>query len=285
MGKPQPKSAGLDRGLNFIEILLRPQNRGWVTTTAVAIVCIVGLVIAWQYWGSHVLTGDDYLVTADKIVVTPQPAWIHANVKADCARSLDGMRLGLLDRDLVEKVGSAFSLHPWVAHVVRVEKRHPAKVIVDLEYRRPVLVVKLDAPGDEGLLFLDEEAVLLPSADFAPTQARDYLRIAASGEAPSGVYGAPWSSDRIAGAAAIASVLDDQWKSLGLYWIATTRIVGGELVYELRSQDDKFRVIWGHSPGHEVSAEPVAQQKLAALKKISRDSGSSDAKTIDLRTP
>jgi len=287
MGKGQSKSASsAPTGLNLAAFLLRPQNRGWVSTAAVVIASVIAFVVAWHRWGVPALEGDDYLVTEDKIVVTtPQPAWIHTNVKADCLRALAGTHLKLLDRELVEKIGSAFTLHPWVAEVIRVEKRYPAQVNVELEYRRPVLVVKLDAPGDEGLLFLDEHGVLLPSNDFAPSQARNYLRLAATGETPSGVYGVPWKSERIAGAAAIAAAVESQWQTLGLYWIVAARIGSGDLVYELRSQDDKFRLIWGRPPGHESSGEPTAQQKLAALQKISRDSGSTESKTVDLRTP
>ncbi|HEY2414380.1 MAG TPA: hypothetical protein VGI40_19200 [Pirellulaceae bacterium] len=286
MGKGQPKSAGrAAAGLNLAVILLRKQNRGWVSTAAVVLASVIGVAIAWQRWGVPSLEGDDYLVSEDKIVVTPQPAWIHTNVKADCVRALAGMQLMLLDRELVEKIGSAFTLHPWVAEVVRVEKRYPAQVNVELEYRRPVLVVKLDGPGDEGLLFLDEHAVLLPSTDFAPSQARNYLRIAAAGETPSGVYGVPWKSERIGGAAAIAAAVETQWQSVGLYWIVAARIGSGELVYELRSQDDKFRLIWGRPPGQESSGEPTAQQKVAALKQLTRDGGSAEPKTLDLRQP
>jgi hypothetical protein len=286
MGKGQSKSAGgVVTDWNLAAILLRSQNRWWVSTATVVIVSVIGFVIAWQRWAAPAPDGEDYLVSEDKIVVTPQPGWIHTNVKADCIRALAGRQLKLLDRELVEKIGSAFKLHPWVAEVVRVEKRYPAQVLVELEYRRPVLVVKLDAPGDEGLLFLDEHAVLLPSTDFAPSQARTYLRIAASGEAPSGVYGVPWKSERIAGAAAIASAVETQWQTLGLYWIVTARIGSGELVYELRSQDEKFRLIWGRPPEHESPGEPSTQQKLAALKQLTRDASASESKTIDLRQP
>src|SRR6478735_10724335 len=172
MGKGQSKSpTAITAGIGIAGFLLRRQNRGWVTTTAVVVAAIIGFAVAWQKWGAPSLEGDEYLVTAEQIQVTAQPNWIHGNVKTECVRSLTGMKLSLLDHELVEKVADAFTLHPWVAHVIRVEKRYPARVNVELEYRRPALVVKIDAPGDEGLLFLDEDAVLLPSADFAPTQA------------------------------------------------------------------------------------------------------------------
>lgn len=288
MGKGQPKApAAINTGIGIASFLLRPSNRGWVTTIAVIFAGLIGFRVAWQKWGAPSLENDEYLVTAEQIQVTPQPNWIHTNVKTECVRSLSGLKLSLLDRELVEKVADAFTLHPWVAHVVRVEKRHPSQLNVELEYRRPALVVKIEAPGDEGLLFLDEEGVLLPSTDFAPTQARNYLRIAAAGEAPSSVYGTPWASERIEGAAHIAACWGTRWQPLGLYWIVTTKTVGGHLIYELRSQDDKVRVIWGQPPGQEGATEPAAEQKIAALERLVQEQGPLEKiatdKPIDLR--
>jgi len=289
MGKGQPKSpAAITAGIGIAGYLLRRQNRGWVTTTAVVLAALIGFAIAWQKWGAPSLEGDDYLVTAEQIQVTPQPNWIHGNVKTECVRSLTGLKLSLLDHELVEKVANAFTLHPWVADVVRVEKRYPAQVNVELEYRRPTLVVKIDEPGDEGLLFLDDGAVLLPSTDFAPTQARNYLRIAAAGERPNNVYGTPWNSERIAGAAQLAAGWGTRWQPLGLYWIVTTKTVGGRLIYELHSQDGKVRVIWGQSPGHESASEPTAEQKISAIEQMVQERGPlekiASEKPLDLRT-
>jgi hypothetical protein len=282
MGKGQSKSvAAIGAGVSLAGFLMRPQNRGWVTTLAVVLAAIVGSCIAWQKWGAPSLGSAEYLVVPEQIEVTPQPTWIHTNVKADCIRSLAGIRLDLLDRDLVEKVANAFALHPWVAQVVRIEKRYPAQLSVDIEYRRPTLVVKLDSPGEDGLLFLDEEAVLLPSSDFAPGQARSFLRLSAAGETPSSVYGAPWNSERIAGAARLATIWGTRWQPLGLYWIFAAKVRSGEMIYELRSQDDKVRVIWGVTPGHESPHEPSAEQKIAALEQFVHDKGPLDKSASD----
>src|SRR5262249_57365216 len=161
-----------------------------------------GSIYGWRRWGELSINSAEYLVTAERISVTPQPAWIHINVKSEVLRSLTGAKLDLLDSELVEKIADAFAMHPWVAKVARVEKRFPAYVNVELEYRRPVLVVKLDAPGDEGLLFLDKQSVLLPSSDFASSQAQDYLRIVAAWEKPTRPYDTPWGTERVAGGAA-----------------------------------------------------------------------------------
>jgi hypothetical protein len=259
-----------------------------VVTVVIVFAAIGASVYGWRRWGESSTASTDYLITAERISVTPQPAWIHASVKGEVLRSLTGAKLELLDPELVEKIADAFAMHPWVAKVTRVEKRFPARVNVEVEYRRPVLVVKLDATGDEGLLFLDKQSVLLPSSDFASSQAKDYLRIVAAGETPTSVYGTPWGSERIAGAALVADALENRWQDLGLYAITATRTSGAEFRYELRTQDDKARVVWGASPGHESNGEPTATQKIAALAHYIRENGPLDelgaALVIDLRT-
>ena len=70
--------------------------------------------------------------------------------------------LSLMDDDLVERVKSAFSLHPWIARVVRVEKFYPGRVVVDVVYRHPVCMVEV--LGE--LLPVDVEGVVLPKEDF-----------------------------------------------------------------------------------------------------------------------
>jgi hypothetical protein len=288
MGASKSKTTGsVGAGFAVARFLWRPQNRSLLLTAIIVLVAIAGFVYGWQRWGRPSVASPEYLVTAERISVTPQPAWIHTNVKAEVIRSLTGAKLELLDPQLVEKIADAFALHPWVAKVVRVEKRFPAQVEVALEYRRPVLVVKLDAPGDDGLLFLDRQSVLLPSSDFAPSQAKDYLRIVAGGETPTSVYGTPWGSERIAGAALLAAAIENRWQPLGLYSIVGARTSGSEFSYELHTQDDKVRVIWGASPGHESTGEPAAAQKIAALEQYVREKGALDKLSapavVDLR--
>jgi len=273
--------------LRFIRILLRPQNRGLVLTAVVIAAAIGSAFYAWGRWGEPAMQSGDYVVTPERITVTPQPTWIHSNVKAEVVRSANVARLSLREPQLVEQVAQAFALHPWIAKVVRVEKRIPAQVNVELEYRRPVMVVKLDLADEKGLLFLDEHSVLLPTGDFAPSQASNYLRIMAAGETPVSVYGTAWGSQRIAGAARVAAAWDNRWQPLGLYWIVTAQPAGGQLVYEMHTKDDQVHVVWGGAPGHESSSEPSAQQKIAALQQYVHDKGPLDksgtATVIDLR--
>jgi hypothetical protein len=77
----------------------------------------------------------------------------------------------------------------------------------------------------------------------------------------------------MAGAARIAAELGKRWQPLGLYWLVAARSAGGELIYELRTQDDRSRVVWGLAPGREATGEPVAKQKIAALEQFVHDKG------------
>jgi len=72
------------------------------------------------------------------------PEWIHCDLRAEIFRSaaLDGP-LSIMDEDLAERIAVACALHPWVARVRSVRKYHPARVVVELDYRRPVLMVEV----------------------------------------------------------------------------------------------------------------------------------------------
>jgi hypothetical protein len=287
MGTNKPKPAAVGTAFSIAGVLLRPHNRGLVLTGVMVVAAIGGSIYAWHRWAKPTLQSAEYVVTPDRIIVTPQPTWVHSQVKTEVLRTAGASRLDLRDPKLVEDLAHAFALHPWIAKVLRVEKQFPAQVNVEVQYRRPVLVVKLDIPSDQGLLFLDEASVLLPTIDFAPSQAKNYLRVTSGGEAPSSIYGTPWGSERIAGAARLAAAWQNRWQPLGLYWIVAARSSSGEMVYELRTQEDKVRIVWGSPLGHESAGEPTAEQKIAALEKYVRDKGPLDREggtaLIDLR--
>ncbi|MBW8885331.1 MAG: hypothetical protein JF612_11300, partial [Planctomycetia bacterium] len=136
MGTSKSKTtATVSGGFALVRFLWRPQNRALVLTAIVVLAAIGGSIYGWRRWGEPSTGSPEYLVTAERISVTPQPAWIHTNVKAEVLRSLTGAKLEVVDRELVKKIAEAFALHPWVAKVVRVEKRFPAQVHVELEYR------------------------------------------------------------------------------------------------------------------------------------------------------
>jgi hypothetical protein len=272
----QPKAArSVPRAVQIARILARPQYRGPLLAACVLLLAIVGFAVAWNRWGAPVTTGPDYVVTPDKIALTPQPEWIHANVKAEVVRAGSLTRLDLREPKLVEQIAEAFALHAWVAKVVRVEKRYPAEVTVEVEYRRPVAAVEITLGGQRELLFIDAESILLPSADFAQNQAQDYLRIGGVSGGPAGVYGAPWGDERVAEAAQIAAAIGERFKAARLYRILPAEASGGHMTYELRTAGET-RVVWGAAPGRESANEPSAEHKIAALLALISDKGPLD---------
>ena len=128
-----------------------------------------------------------YRVTADDVEITPLPPWIHSDVRGEAIRgiTLRGS-MSVMDDKLTQRIADAFGLHPWVAKVVGVRKFHPSRVKVDLEYRRPVLMVEVPVPGGVGLLPVDVQGAWLPSGDFSPIEANGYPRLAGITSSPVG---------------------------------------------------------------------------------------------------
>lgn len=255
-------------------------------------VLFAGWGYAWRTWGEAGTRGEEFTVTPEKINITPPPAWIHADVKGEVVKSGGLSSLALRDPQLVDKVSRAFAVHSWVAKVKQVRKHFPARVDVELEYRRPMAMVEVLWQGEPKLYFIDAQSVLLPSEDFekeVEQQASLFLRIDAGDIAPAGrAFGTPWGSERIAGAALVADAWQDHWKRLGLYRIRVTEDANARPMYVLATQSDT-RVLWGHAPGSETKGEQNSREKIAWLEQYVAkhgplDQSAADAK-LDLRTP
>lgn len=285
MSANKPKSAPAPR-TTPLALLLKPQNRSLVLTAAIVVAAIGAAIYGWQRWGRSALAGSEYFVTAEQIAVTPRPTWIRADVKAEALRSMGGTRWNRHDPRLVEQLTGAFALHPWVAKVVRVDKRGAAAIQVELEYRRPVAAVEVADRGEAGLVFIDEQSVLLPSADFEPEAGKSFLRIAGATEKTASVYGIPWGSPRIAGAARLAAAWGQRWQKLELYRIDALQQPNGQWLFELKTRRG-VRAIWGPPPGAESSSEISAEQKIAALEHYVSDTGPLEREggpaSVDLR--
>jgi hypothetical protein len=264
--KPAPTSTAgrLSRWLPFAEGSWRR-----VVLSLAFVGAMLGAVgYAWHRWGREITSGPQFQLTADKIDVTPPPAWVRSDVKAEVVQdgSLEGM--SLLDHQLTVKVAQAFSMHSWVENVSRVSKigqRHPARVQVELTYRKPVAMVEVTMNGQPGLLPVDVEGVLLPPQDFSADQVRLYPRISVENTSPTGPVGTPWGDGRIQDAAALATLVQESWKAIGLFRIQISATekpdVPGEYVFELQARQGA-RVIWGHAP----RLRDPADKRLAAAK-------------------
>jgi len=256
----------------LVRFLWGPGRPVLVVVVAIAALA-VGWYAVWQRVGPGVLASESYRVTPEKFDMTPPPPWIHSDVRAEVFRSASFERsLRLTDDDLTERIAGAFALHPWVARVRRVEKRHPARIVVDLEYRRPVCMVEV--LGE--LLPVDGEAVLLPKEDFSPVEASRYPRLVGVKTPPVGALGERWGDARVIGGAAIADVLADVWEEMNLAVIVPSEPpipgVAADLTFTLVTRLGT-RIFWGRAPGRDGPGEIPAQDKLARLEEYFRRYG------------
>jgi len=272
------------------------------------ILCLVLLGIfiacvyaAWHKIGSRVLASPEYFIGPRQIEITPPPPWLHrTNLPAEVYRDLT--RHGpasIMDDDLIERVAAACLLQPWVAKVRQVAKQYPAKVKVDLVYRRPVCMVKL---GDQ-LLPVDAEAVLLPVDDFSPVEKAKYPRLLGVDRGPMGGARRRWGDIRVAGGAEIAAALLPIWEKLNLQSIVPhlppeTANSGALPPGTARRAVDYYydviaaggmRIIWGRSPASNITGESTSQEKVKKLERFFAELGSLDypqaPRELDLRKP
>lgn len=267
---------------------------------ALVVAVPAGAIYAWQRWGGEISKSPEYVLLAENIEITrDKPEWIKSDIRAEVVRDGSLTGLSILDKQLTIKVEQAFLMHNWVEQVTRVNKYYPARVVVELVYRKPVAMVEVWSPKDgDGLLPIDINGVLLPPEDFkndtgkAAANARDYLRISVPNAAPAGLVGSPWGDPRVEGAARIAAVFEGRWKALGLYRIAASRVnstsrSAPEPTYDLFTKNG-VRVIWGEAPAAESMVEAkAAMAKVARLARIVDSNGPLESMTettdIDLR--
>ena len=261
----------------------------WISAT-LALVVLGGILgrVAWRQLAPQIAAHSRFQLEPEDVHITPPPNWVRTDIKTDVlgADGLAGGSLSILDDQLLERLHTAFGLHPWVERVVRVRKQYPPSVDVKLVYRRPVLMVEV--PG--GLFPVDIYGVLLPSEDFSPVEADRYPRVAGVRSAPGGPVGCVWEDAAVLAAAQVASVLEPVWNTYQF-----------EALHQLppSSMDDKptpsffltlrnarSRVIWGRV-GSQLPVEPSDSEKLGRLKRfVAREGPLVDGQSvrdIDLR--
>lgn len=270
---------------------------GLISSTVILAGMIVAAFFAWKHWAQPVINVGQYQLTPDNVQISSTPPWIRSDIKAEVFRDGSLSESSALETDLTPRIAHAFEMHPWVDEVRRVSKEAPANVIVDLVYRQPIAWVEVPEGmfGQQGqaALPIDSQSVLLPQSDFTPDDLGLFIRIDVENLSMCGPTGTPWGDPRVAGAAAIATILGEQWRELGLYEIkaladyshpnapATTR-------YELITPKEK-RLVWGSAPGSEVQGEPPATTKARMLREYVQRRGPLDQDTkvlnLDLRNP
>jgi hypothetical protein len=270
-----------------------PQAGPWfsgLVITAIVMACSFALAALWRRYEPIIATSR--CISAQTIVINDPPPWIVTDLKQEAivTGSLEGANLN--DEDLTLRVAEAFRLHSWVSKVLRVSKRYPDSILVQVEYRRPVAMVEVRVGNQPGLFPVDADGTLLPTADFTAERATQYPRISVPDAAPLGFPGSPWGDHRVHDAALIASALTPYWERLELYrivlWSGLAPNRGQpDYVFRLTTRDN-VNVIWGHAPGKEHANECPVDKKIARLLTLKEQNGLSVAspdQAIDVRDP
>lgn len=217
----------------------------------------------------------EYQLRAADIRVTKAPQWVPAGlVNQIAAQAKLTPSRSVLDEQLTVDLAEAFRQHPWVEKVVKVTKSVPARVDVELVYRRPVAMVEISS----GLLPVDAHGVLLPPTAFTPELAQRYPLITQPKTSPRGTVGQTWGDPQVVAAAKLADVLMPHWQDFRLQAIEIPagieqRAPQEELVFQLLTQGGS-RIVWGRAPGVIYPLELSADQKIGRLEEcLSRFGG------------
>lgn len=239
-----------------------------------------GMQGVWQHFAPQISQRDNYLLTAERITITPQPEWIAADVRSQAVGNAGiAGRLSILDDAFARVVEDAFVLHPWVESVDRITKSYPAGAHVELTYRRPVAVVELVNQNIVQLVPIDRLGVHLPPLDVPNIRKRYLPRIGGIVERPP--VGQPWSDARVLGAAEIAVQLAPVWDKFHLVDIlpsARPEIRGEDryFVFDLITRGGT-RIVWGAAPNIAPPDEGSFTEKLDRLRRCAEQYGPLDS--------
>jgi hypothetical protein len=244
-------------------------HRAGLGAGLVAAAAIAAGVAVWSQYGEKIRVQPDALLFPPRVSVSGVPRWVTTNIVAEALRdaSLDH-GLPIDDPEIERKLANAFDAHPWVRRVVRVAVRHPAAADVELECREPVAMVRWKG----GLVGIDAEGIVLPTADFTPEAAADYPRINGVESSPQSAAGIAWGDVEVEEAAALAALIRPEWKSLGLVELRPLRDRAGR-TWELVGPGERT-ILFGSAPGRERAGEPPAAARIARLKGLGNEPAS-----------
>lgn len=266
-------------------LLSRFASASWRRAILLPLILILFGFGAWTLWKEYheeVLNHSSYVLDPNSIKYTDPPEWVEGDVLSEVIRLGNLEEKKIHNPKLVLRVVDAFNLHEWVRRVDRAYPSHnPAKIIVEVSYRKPIAMVALHDPDPDDavawLLPVDADGFLLPPDGFSADVAETFPRIDVGDTEPSGPEGTSWGNDDVADAARIAEVLSTDWDELRdvLYQIE----LSSQQFPMVDSKDFDIRgrpglgpdppgliVRWGRAPGKEQTGEPPAKAKLQKLK-------------------
>ena len=245
-----------------------------------AIVVIVWLFLPrWTAKLPQLASQPEYQIREQQIQVTPPPRWIPEDiVDKVLARAGFHESMSLLDPRLSEKVALAFHTHPWIERLVTVKKSYPARLQVEVVYRKPVALVEV-AGG--GYFPIDRLGYLLPNEDFRPADQARYPIVQGVQTAPLGYVGEAWGDPAVTGAAHLAETLTEETAAGASWWDALqlkSIVVPSTIVASDTSDELQYRfktaggsqIDWGRPPGTQHPGELTVDQKLERLAEYHR---------------
>ena len=288
--KSSPEASGYPSGAGLAS-LLSPKRLKVVVAIGVVALLGWGMNGVWHHFAPQISQRESYLLSDQRITMTPLPEWIVGDVRGEAVRNagLAG-RLSILDDAFAQVVQDAFILHPWVETVDRITKQYPAGVHVEVTYRQPVAVVELVNQNVVQLVPIDRYGVYLPPLDVPNIRKRYLPRIGGIVERP--LVGQQWSDLRVLGAADIAVQLSPMWDALHLVDIlpsARPEIRGQQryFVFDLITRGGT-RIVWGAAPSAAPSSEDNFADKLDRLRRCAEKYGPLDSvrgpAVVDIRT-
>ena len=275
----------------LLDWALRPRILGALALAMLFVVVIPSIPALWP----TVSRNAKFQMSVDRIDLTPATRWTPHDIVENVAKSHPEWKdRSLLESNLAADLAAAFSEHPWISKVDRVEKTRQGRVIVQVTYRTPVAMIETH----RGLYPVDTQGVLLPPNDFSLAESDQLPHLRQIRTMPSGRAGTVWGDPLVVSGAKLCAALmpegnlESHWERYGLEALVapSTPLDNAEIaqeppVFELLTQGGR-RIIWGRPPGDD-SLEPTVAQKLGRLDSYIRQQKSLDqpvgAYRIDIR--
>jgi hypothetical protein len=239
----------------------------WVLFTFAPCGVVLVVLVAVQAVGRWTRTGlrgnERFQVAFADIECTPPPALSPGDFLGE-VQYLSGSpeRIDLMARELAQVLTTAFSRHPWVEGVDRIEVLPGRKLRVQLVYRTPVLAVKYAGQYRA----IDGQGVLLPAT--APLQ--DLPIYCCPVPPPRGSPGMEWGDPDLMSAARTLAYLQGQLGTKQFKQVEST--VTGIVL----TTPDHTRILWGLPVDGDSIHLAGAQKKRAYLSDHCKKHGSLD---------
>ncbi len=257
---------------------LQPRILGTVVLAGLFVVVIPALPSLWPTINQRAR----FLMSVDAIELKATSNWApHDVVKQVAANHPEWNGRSLLDKTLVADLAVAFSKHPWIEKVDRVEKKRQGRVVVQVTYRTPVAMVETN----RGLYPVDVNGVLLPPSDFSMAESDQLPHLRGIKSYPNGKAGQPWGDPIVTAGAKLCKELvskgpiDSYWTRFGLEAVIappptlkTEADIPEPQLFQLLTKGKRGDppvngrlIMWGRAPGDDT-LEPTVAQKIGRLE-------------------